>query len=175
MKLKKDLVLIKQKKTAEAQLKDARADVDDLEAANKQLEDQIKRKTAEAQELAGKGDAAALAEAKSKWTEATKKLALELKDARDKLAEAEEQNRGFDRELKNIEDSLMSEKERGDLLGKDAGKNSKESDAKLRALKDECDATKAKANKVRSELDAANKELEQLRSILSTELKMISK
>jgi len=160
----------KAKKAAEASLQEARADVADLESANKQLEDQIKRKTAEAAELAGKGDAAALAEAKSKWTEATKKLALELKDARDRLAEAEDANRGYERELKNVEDSLMSEKERSDLLGKDAGKNSKESDAKLRALKDEADATRAKAQQLRAELATATKELEQLRSIISTDV-----
>jgi myosin heavy subunit len=160
----------KAKKAAEQQLKDARADVDDLAASNRQLEDQIKRKTAEAAELAGKGDAAALAEAKSKWLEATKKLALELKEARDKLAEAEEANRGYDRELKNVEESLMSEKERAELLGKDAGKNAREGDAKLRALQDEADATRAKANQIKSDLTAAQKELEQLRSILSTEV-----
>merc|ERR1712000_628264 len=160
----------KAKKAAEAQLADARADVADLESGNKSLEDQIRRKTAEAQELAGKGDAAALAEAKSKWTEATKKLVVELKEARDRLADVEDQNRAYEREIKNVEDSLMSEKERSDLLGKEASKNSRETYANLRKLKDEADATRAKAIQVKAELATASKELEQLRSILSTQV-----
>jgi len=161
----------KAKKAAEAQLQDARADVTDLEAANRSLEEQIKKKSAEAAELAGKGDSAALAEAKSKWTEATKKLVLELKEARDRLADAEEANRGYERDLKNLDDSLMSEKERSDLLAKEGGSRAnKETDSKLRALRDEADATKAKSNQVRAELAAATKELEQLRSIISADV-----
>ncbi len=162
----------KAKKVAEAALADARADIADLESANKSVEDQIRKKTAEAQELAGKGDSAALAEAKAKWTEATKKLVVELKDLRDRLAEAEDANRGYERELKNVEDTLMSEKERSDLLAKEGGSRAaKEADAKLRTLRDEADATRAKANSVKAELATATKELEQLRSILSTEIK----
>lgn len=158
----------KAKKTAESQLADARADVADLEDATKSLEDQIRRKTAEAAELSGKGDAAALAEAKSKWTESTKKLVVELKEARDKLAEAEDENRAYEREIKNVEDSLMSEKERSDLLAKEGSKHSREADAQVRKLKEEADATRVKAQQVKAELESAQKELEQLRSILST-------
>ncbi len=161
----------KAKKAAEASLSELRADVADLESSNKALEDSIKRKTAEAAELAGKGDAAALNEAKQKWTNATKALVLELKDARDKLAEAEEQNRAYEREVRNVEDTLMSEKERADVLGANAGKNSKEADQKLRGLKDEADATRAKAAQIKAELAASQKELENLRSILATEVK----
>jgi hypothetical protein len=57
---------------------------------------------------------------------------------------------------------------RCDLLGANANKNSKEADAKVRQLKDEADATRAKAAQIKNELAASLKELESLRSILAT-------
>jgi hypothetical protein len=42
--------------------------------------------------------------------------------------------------------------------------------AGLRKLKEEADATRAKASAVKAELATASKELEQLRSILSTQV-----
>merc|ERR1711916_414584 len=105
--------------------------------ANKSLEDQIRRKTAEAQELAG----------------------------------MEDQNRAYEREIKNVEDSLMSEKERTDLLGKEGSRHTREADSQLRKLKEEADATRSKASQIKAELETAQKELEQLRSILSTNVR----
>merc|ERR1711916_64057 len=88
-----------------------------------------------------------------------------------KLADVEDQNRAYEREIKNVEDSLMSEKERTDLLGKEGSRHTREADSQLRKLKEEADATRSKASQIKAELETAQKELEQLRSILSTNVR----
>ena len=160
----------KAKKQAEQKLADLQAEIDEIADSNKALQEDIKKKKAQASTESSGGDIGQLADLQAKWGGQTKKLVKELEEVREDLAEAQKLNRGYEKDFAVAGGALRKEygsKKEARVTKAKKGLDKSAREKLIKDCKKEADLSKKRKGELEQELKDLKKELDALKDIMT--------